>query len=95
MHGPAEWRIVAPQMKRILHPTPEIVAGNLKPTTPDIVDKAAYAARYGGSRRWVDGLLAQGLPHLKIGARRVRIVITEADGWMREKFHVQRMGGAQ
>jgi hypothetical protein len=30
------------------------------------------------------------LPHLKIGKRRVRICIMEADSWMQAQFRVQR-----
>jgi hypothetical protein len=56
----------------------------------EITDKRGYAARWHGSVRWVDNLLAEGLPHFKIGARRVRISIPEADAWMREQFRVQR-----
>jgi hypothetical protein len=60
----------------------------------EITDKKGYARRWQGSPRWIDGLLAQGLPHCKIGARRVRILIPEADAWMREQFHTQRIGKA-
>jgi hypothetical protein len=56
----------------------------------EITDKKGYAARWHASTRWVDSLLARGLPHLKIGQRRVRIVIAEADAWMREQFGTQR-----
>ena len=59
-------------------------------TAQEITDKKGYAARWQGSVRWIDGLLARGLPHLKIGKRRVRIVISEADRWMREQFYTQR-----
>lgn len=59
-----------------------------------ITDKDGYAARWGFSRRTIDNLLARGLPHLKIGARRVRIIIAEADQWMREQFGTQRLGPA-
>jgi hypothetical protein len=58
--------------------------------TAQITDKKGYGARWGFKARKVDNLLASGLPHLKIGARRVRILIPEADAWMREKFFVQR-----
>lgn len=57
-----------------------------------INDKRAFAARWQGSVRSVDGLLAQGLPHLKIGKRRVRIIVAEADAWMRERFGTRRLG---
>ena len=56
----------------------------------EIVDKKGYASRWSFSTRKVDDLLSQGLPHLKIGSRRVRICIPEADAWMRTKFATQR-----
>ena len=55
-----------------------------------ICDKRAYAARWQSSVRSVDNWLSQGCPHLKIGSRRVRINVVEADQWMRDKFSVQR-----
>jgi hypothetical protein len=58
----------------------------------DITDKRGYAERWRFSPRHIDNLLAQGLPHLKIGSRRVRILIDEADLWMRERFGTQRRG---
>ena len=69
---------------------PEVGMGDQR--LADITDKKGYGARWGFSSRKVDGLLSQGLPHLKIGARRVRIVIAEADEWMRSQFSVQRRG---
>lgn len=65
----------------------KIVAAN----TADITDKKGYAERWHGSVRWIDGLIARGLPHLKIGARRVRILIPEADAWMHAQFATQKM----
>jgi hypothetical protein len=62
--------------------------------TGDITDKRGYAERWGFSVRHIDNLLAQGLPHLKIGSRRVRILIDEADTWMRERFGTQRRAPA-
>jgi len=53
-------------------------------------DKKGFGARWLFSPRHVDNLILQGLPHCKIGARRVRIVIPEADKWMIEKFGTQR-----
>ena len=63
-------------------------------TASPYTDKRGYGQHWQGSTRWVDGLLAQGLPHLKIGKRRVRINIPEADAWMQEQFRVQRRGPA-
>jgi len=61
-------------------------------TTPEITDKRGYAARWRFSVRHMDNLLAQGLPHLKIGLRRVRIIVAEADRWMVERFGTRRLG---
>ena len=69
--------------------TPEAATSNLK-LAVEITDKKGYGQRWTFSTRHVSNLLAQGLPHLKIGKRRVRIDIAEADAWMREKFRVQR-----
>jgi hypothetical protein len=73
---------------------PEAATGNAK-LAAEIVDKKGYAARWSFSPRHIDNLLAMGLPHLKIGARRVRIIISEGDTWMREKFHTQRRSQAK
>jgi hypothetical protein len=54
--------------------------------TGQITDKRGYALRWRFSPRHIDNLIALGLPHLKIGRRRVRILIPEADQWMRQKF---------
>jgi hypothetical protein len=70
---------------------PEIATGQPLLASPSpFTDKKGYAQRWQASTRWVDDLLARGLPHLKIGKRRVRIQITEADQWMTERFRVQR-----
>jgi hypothetical protein len=57
-----------------------------------ITDKRGFGARWLFSPRHVDNLIKQGLPHLKIGRRRVRIMTDEADKWMIEKFGTQRRG---
>lgn len=73
--------------------TPEVAAGPTK--SADILDKRSYGQRWGFSIRKVDSLIADGLPHLKVGARRVRIFANEADSWMRQQFGVQRRGAAR
>jgi hypothetical protein len=60
--------------------------------TDNIVDKRGFAARWKFSPRHVDNFLAAGLPHLKVGSRRVRILIDEADAWMKSRFGTQRNG---
>jgi hypothetical protein len=61
-------------------------------TGQDITDKKGYAARWLHTPRSVDNWISDGLPCVKIGPRRVRIVIAEADAWMRERFGQQRRG---
>jgi hypothetical protein len=63
-----------------------------KLATEFVTDKRGYAARWHFSVRHTDSLLAQGLPHLKIGCRRVRIIVAEADRWMVERFGTRRLG---
>lgn len=70
-------------------PYPDAATGDAKLATP-FTDKKGYGKRWQFSPRKIDGLIASGLPHLKIGARRVRICIAEADAWMMEQFHTQR-----
>lgn len=66
-----------------------------EPKLADITDKRGFAARWGFSPRHIDNLLAQGLPHLRVGARRVRIIVAEADAWMKAKFSTQRRNPAK
>jgi hypothetical protein len=49
-------------------------------------DKKGYGEHLGLCERTVGNLLKQGLPHLKIGSRRVRIDVAEADAWMRKTY---------
>ena len=58
--------------------------------TEQITDKRGYAAHWGFSVRHIDNLLKRGCPHLKIGKRRVRIIIPEADEWMRQQYGTRR-----
>ena len=60
-----------------------------------ITDKRGYAAHWGFSVRHIDNLLKRGCPHLKIGKRRVRIIIPEADDWMRQQYSTRRRGPSQ
>ena len=78
------WRMILHELK-----TPQ-AAGGIEQSAATICDKRAYAARWQSSVRSVDNWLSQGCPHLKIGSRRVRINVVEADQWMRDKFSVQR-----
>ena len=76
--------------------TPEVATGHTSLASP-FTDKRGYAQRWQGSTRWVDDLIARGLPHMKIGKRRVRLCIAEADEWMKSQYRVSRRatrGGA-
>ena len=73
--------------------TPDAATGN-KLVADAITDKRGFAARWHFSVRHVDNLLAQGMPHLKCGQRRVRLVVAEADAWMKERFGTRRLGPA-
>lgn len=56
-------------------------------------DKRAVAVLAGGfSVRWVDMQLAHGMPHLKIGPRRVRFDLAEVAAWLKERYGQQRRG---
>jgi len=73
--------------------SPDAATGN-KLAADEITDKRGFAARWHFSVRHVDNLLAQGMPHLKCGQRRVRLVVAEADAWMKERFGTRRLGPA-
>jgi hypothetical protein len=73
--------------------TPDTATGT-KLAAP-ITDKKGYGQRWHFSVRHVDNLLAEGMPHLKIGARRVRIITAEADAWMWQRYGTQRRGPAK
>ena len=60
-----------------------------------ITDKKGFANRWLFAPRTIDNMLRDGLPHLKIGKRRVRIVIPEADEWMKERFGQHRRGAVR
>lgn len=78
-------------MKKTSPFTSEAAADHPKQAA-EITDKRGYASRWAFSVRHVDNLLAQGMPHLAIGKRRIRIVVAEADAFMREKFATRRLG---
>ena len=72
---------------------PAAVAGHLSRFY--LPSHEGFAARWLFSPRHIDNLLAQGLPYLKIGERRVRIIVAEGDAWMKTKFTVSRRGPLQ
>jgi len=61
----------------------------------DFMDVKGYAKRLHFTPRYIAGFLAQGMPHLKIGNRRVRIRVTDADSWLLKTFGVQRRSGVR
>jgi hypothetical protein len=72
-----------------------LTCGPADPLTPlltanAISDKRAYAAHWSSSVRSVDNWIAKGLPCLRIGKRKVRILTSEADAWMVNTFGSQR-----
>lgn len=60
-------------------------------TPPHFLSKRDLAKLYSLSTRTIDNFLADGLPHLAIGARRVRIEASQAHAWMRERFGTRRL----
>jgi hypothetical protein len=76
-------------------PTTEIVeqlpaASGRNGVAAQITDKRGFGARWMFKPRTVDKFLQEGLPHLKIGSRRVRIVVSEGDAWMVQRYGTQR-----
>jgi hypothetical protein len=60
----------------------------------EIMDLGRYMARWGFSKRHGQNLLAKGMPCLLIGRRRVRIIVADADRWMKDTFSTRRIGKA-
>jgi excisionase family DNA binding protein len=55
-------------------------------TKKEIADHLRFTPRY------IDQLIAQGMPHMKIGKRRCRFFKDEVDQWMRDRFATRRIG---
>ncbi|NBR87503.1 MAG: DNA-binding protein [Proteobacteria bacterium] len=66
---------------------PESPTGNFK-----FGDKQDVAAMLGLCRRSVDNLLERGLPHLKLGRRRIRFDLEEVRLWAKREFGTARTG---
>jgi len=62
---------------------------------PQFGDKRDVAAMARVSRRTVDNFLADGCPHIKLGARRVRFDLAEVRAWLKQKYGTQRRGPAK
>ena len=70
---------------------PEATPGNEPVPATCFADKRAVAALAGlRSTRWVELQMAAGMPHLKLGPRRVRFDLEEVRQWLKEKYHQQR-----
>jgi predicted DNA-binding transcriptional regulator AlpA len=74
--------------------TPE-APGNGVTVVNGFGDKKAVAALAGlRSTRWVELEMAKGLPHLKLGARRVRFDLNEVREWLKTQYGQQHRGKA-
>jgi hypothetical protein len=60
---------------------------------PAFGNKRDVGALAGGmSVRWVEGEMNRGMPHLRLGARRVRFDLQEVAVWLKETYGCQRRG---
>jgi hypothetical protein len=55
-------------------------------TIPHLGDKRSVADMAQMSVRWVDTQLAKGMPHLKLGKRRIRFDMDEVKGWLVKEY---------
>lgn len=74
---------------------PDAAVGNKSATQTDtstrkLGDQRAVASMTAMSRRWVDGGMAKGMPHLKLWPRRCRFDLEEVAEWLRQQYCVQR-----
>ena len=71
---------------------PKANAGNLKTLAHDSTSPAPFGTKQDVARmlqmstRTVDSYLAAGLPHLKLGTRRVRFDLATVKAWVLEKY---------
>ena len=56
------------------------------------IDKKALANRLGLSRRTIDNWMQRGLPHLNLGARRVRFDLRDVEPWLQRQCRTVRYG---
>jgi hypothetical protein len=76
-----------------LNQTPQVAGGDQSAASQNFGDKRTVAALAGNmSVRWVDGELQKGMPHLRLGKRRVRFDIEEVRAWLKEQYGQQRRG---
>lgn len=62
------------------------------PTGKKFGTKQDVAAMFGVCLRTVDNLLAKGMPHLKLGARRCRFDMADVEAWANRSFRTERYG---
>lgn len=62
------------------------------PQSPRFLTKKELAKLYQLSTRTIDNFLADGMPHLAIGRRRVRIEEGEARQWIQGRYEKRRNG---
>lgn len=62
------------------------------PTELKLGDKFAVAEMLDLCPRSIDNLMAQGMPHLRIGKRRVRFDLPDVLAWAKRHYGVSRMG---
>jgi predicted DNA-binding transcriptional regulator AlpA len=77
------------------HVSPYIASGHTGTATAPqerLWRKSDVAAYVGLAPRTIDNMLASGLPHMKLGARRLRFDPEEVKAWFRHQFRTARMG---
>lgn len=71
-------------MPKIIELKSETATGN--PMAEEITDKRGMARRWKLSPRTIDSFIQKGMPAVRIGTRRVRLVVRECDQWMMEQY---------
>ena len=74
-------------MQRSIIEKPDAPTGNLK-----FRSKRDVSAMVGCCVRTVDSLMQQGMPHLKLGRRKVRFDLGEVADWLKRTYGTQRLG---
>ena len=79
-------------MKTVIESTPETGAGNGKSPAVQLLDKRALGTLLQLSTRSISNQMERGMPHLKIGQRRVRFEPEQVLTWLRSTYSCQRLG---
>ena len=69
--------------------TPDAATGFKFATKRDVADMMQLCTRT------VDNLMAEGMPYLRLGSRRVRFNVEEVKAWLKERYSTQRLGKEQ